>query len=246
MKSISTILFSIVLFLMFQSCTTISTVSTYYQVYSVSGSELTQERNSLIHENEDCKVIYDFWGKGGNPGFRIFNKTDRNIYINLSNSFFINNDIAFDYYKHREFHSPGQTLHEEPIVIIPPHSEKYFSEYSIRTNVIRFCEIKQDYPESLSDAYQYQRDDSPNIFKNIISYSVENETKSIENEFWVSEIINYTEKATTTVSKECECEYDDETRKSVFTVSSPNKFYNTYIYIKKSRFTISDAEPMYP
>jgi hypothetical protein len=71
-----------------------------------------------------------------------------------------------------------------------------------------------------------------------------NDTKSIENEFWVSKIINYTEKAASTVSKERECEYDNVTFKRVFTVSSPNKFYNTYI--KKPYSAISDAEPIHP
>jgi hypothetical protein len=271
----------------------------YYQVYSVSTRyELTQERNSLIHENEDCKVIYNFWEQGGNPGFRIFNKTDRNIYIDLSNSFFINNNMAFDYYKNREFNfqnsslisknssvstsksaslygivpallgyydasigksisygksvdfkngeSHGLTFHEKPIVSIPPRSEKYFSEYFIWRNVIRFCNLKQDYPKSSSEISLYQRDNSPVIFKNIISYFVgdENNAKSIENEFWVSEIINYTEKAASTVSKERECEYDYEMQVKLFSVSSPNKFYNTYS--EKPHLAISNTDPMYP
>jgi hypothetical protein len=275
MKNVlSTVLFSVVL-LIFQSCTT-----TYYQVCSVSTkSELAKESNSLIYENEDCKVIYNFWRRGGNPGFKIFNKTDRNIYIDLSNSFFINNNTAFDYYKNREFNfqnshsisenssvsisksaalygvisalsgyydasvgktvtygsavsikrgeSHGITFHEKPIVCIPPNSEKYFSEHLICSDIFKFRETKQDYPKASSTPYSYQMSNSPIIFKNIISYFTDNtnDIKSIENEFFVSEIVNYTKKKSVMI--------DHASYKVYFRIYSPEKFYNTYTY---SRF----------
>jgi hypothetical protein len=223
-------------------------------------------------------VIYNFWERGGNPGFRIFNKTDKNVYVDLSSSFFIHNNRAFDYYRGREFNvqnsisvsksasasasaavvlygmlgyydasagksvsygnsvgingveSQGMTFHEKPVVCIPPHSEKYFSEYSILESIVRFCEIKQDYPKSASEASLYQRDNSPVVFKNIISYFVDNkeDVKLIENEFWISEIINYTYRKATIEDVTKECEYDYGTLTTSFSVSAPDKFYNTY------------------
>jgi hypothetical protein len=104
----------------------------------------------------------------------------------------------------RGMESKGVTFHEKPVVCIPPHSEKYFSEYSILENTVRFCEMKQDYPNSASETVMYQRDDSPVVFKNIISYFIDNEedSKLIENEFWISEIQNYTNGKATTTSME--------------------------------------------
>jgi hypothetical protein len=49
----------------------------------------------------------------------------------------------------------------------------------------------------------------------------------MENEFWVSEITNYVEKAAT--SKTIECEYD-VSKKIYFKVYSPDKFYNVYMH----------------
>lgn len=82
-----------------------SCVSTsFYQVYQVAPSDkLVSNENSLIYEDENCKVSYNLWDEGGNIGFRFFNKTDENIFLNLEESFFMLNGIAYDYYKNRVF-----------------------------------------------------------------------------------------------------------------------------------------------
>jgi len=82
------------------SCKSVS----YYQVYkAVPTDKLTNTGNRLVYEDDNCKVSYNFWGQGGNIGFSFYNKTDRNIYLNLDESFFILNGIAHNYYKNRVF-----------------------------------------------------------------------------------------------------------------------------------------------
>jgi len=73
----------------------------YYQVYKVQPVNNLSESNNLIYEDANCKVVYDFWGKGGNAGFLLYNKSDKNIYINMEESFFVRNGIAYDYYQDR-------------------------------------------------------------------------------------------------------------------------------------------------
>jgi hypothetical protein len=34
------------------------------------------------HRREDCRVLYNFLGSGGNAGFVFYNKTKENIYLN--------------------------------------------------------------------------------------------------------------------------------------------------------------------
>lgn len=80
------------------SCTTIS-----YQVYEVKSSDLTQKDNSMVFENEDCKISYNLWGEKGFMAFIFENKSDRDIFIDMSQSFFIKNGAAFDYYKDRTY-----------------------------------------------------------------------------------------------------------------------------------------------
>jgi len=82
------------------SCATTS----FYQVYKANPSENIQIKGDyLVYEDDNCIVSYNLWGAGGNIGFRIYNKTDLNIYLNLEESFFILNGVAFDYFKDRVF-----------------------------------------------------------------------------------------------------------------------------------------------
>ena len=95
------ILLGMAIFLFFlSSCKT----TTFYQFYKVSSiNEFSKGTNSLVFEDDNCKVLYDFWGQGGEVGFMFYNKTDENIYVNMKESFFINNGIAHDYYQNRQF-----------------------------------------------------------------------------------------------------------------------------------------------
>ncbi|MBN2756163.1 MAG: hypothetical protein JXR51_03225 [Bacteroidales bacterium] len=82
-----------------------SCVSTsYFQVYKATPSnKLVNKDNLLIYEDENCNVSYNLWSEGGNIGFKFFNKTDNNIYLNLEESFFILNGVSYNYYRNRVF-----------------------------------------------------------------------------------------------------------------------------------------------
>lgn len=95
-KSILIILLS----LFITSCSTPS----YYQVYKTTASEkIKVKENNLVYEDQNCIISYDFWGNLGNIGYKFYNKTDQNIYLNLEESFFILNGISNNYYKNRTF-----------------------------------------------------------------------------------------------------------------------------------------------
>jgi len=82
------------------SCSTTS----FYQVYKTTSTDkLKTEENLLVYEDENCKISYNLWDNGGNMGFKFYNKTDKNIFLNLEESFFILNGTAYDYYKNRIF-----------------------------------------------------------------------------------------------------------------------------------------------
>lgn len=76
----------------------------YYQLYKVVPSDnITIESKYLVYEDDNCQVYYDLWQEQGNIGFRFYNKTDKNIYVNLEECFFILNGIAYNYYRNRVF-----------------------------------------------------------------------------------------------------------------------------------------------
>jgi hypothetical protein len=96
------ILFPAIIAMIMTSCASKS----YYQVYkAMPVNNLVIIDNLLVYEDKNCKVSYNLWGEGGNIGFQFFNKSDRNIYLNLGESFFILNGVSYNYYRSRVFTS---------------------------------------------------------------------------------------------------------------------------------------------
>lgn len=78
--------------------------SSYYQVYKTMPVDKSMSKSKdIVYEDDHCKVTYDLWSLGGDMGFVFYNKTDKNIYVNLEESFFILNGIAYNYYQNRVF-----------------------------------------------------------------------------------------------------------------------------------------------
>jgi hypothetical protein len=100
------LLFTALISILLTSCSTTS----YFQVYKSSPSDkLVLKDNNLFFEDENCKVSYNLWNEGGNIGFQFFNKTDKSIYLNLDECFFILNGISYNYYKNRVFTNSTST-----------------------------------------------------------------------------------------------------------------------------------------
>ena len=78
-------------------------LKTYYQVVEVKSTNVQKESNNYVYNDGVCKITYNFWSEGGNAGFSIDNLSDDVIYLDLTNSFFIVNGSAYDYYKARNF-----------------------------------------------------------------------------------------------------------------------------------------------
>ena len=80
------LLMSVVATSLLSSCS-----STFYQVYEVKSNALKQTDNSLVYENEDLKVMYNLWCSGGSMNFIVQNKTGRDLFLDMGQSFFIFN-----------------------------------------------------------------------------------------------------------------------------------------------------------
>ena len=78
--------------------------SSYYQLYEVD-TDITKTEDALVYSDENCDIIYNLWAKSGSMDFIFTNKTDKDIYIDLTHSFFIQNGIAYDYYSDKEYTS---------------------------------------------------------------------------------------------------------------------------------------------
>ena len=45
--------------------------------------------NKIVYEDDNCSVLYDFWGKFGDIGFMIYNKSSENLYLHLDKCFYV-------------------------------------------------------------------------------------------------------------------------------------------------------------
>jgi len=78
--------------------------NSYFQVYKITPDDkIALKEDHLVYEDENCTVSYNLWEQGGNIGFTFYNKTEKNIFLNLEESFFIMNGIASNYYQNRVF-----------------------------------------------------------------------------------------------------------------------------------------------
>lgn len=96
-------LYFLVLSLSLSAC---QTVTPFYQIYkTMPDAKTTLKANAMIFEDKNCKVIYDLWDESGDIGFVFYNQTDKNIFINKDESFFVMNGVANNYYKGRVYTS---------------------------------------------------------------------------------------------------------------------------------------------
>lgn len=95
---ITNLLFAILTLTLFTSCAS----TTFYQVYNAEASQnLSTKENALVYEDENCRVLYNLWEDGGNVGFQFYNKTEEPLYLHMDQSFFVLNDVAYDYFRDR-------------------------------------------------------------------------------------------------------------------------------------------------
>ena len=86
-----------------------SCASTYRYCQIFETKPVNQDNNAkiedgkLVYENPQCTIEYNFWADGGNASFSFYNKTDEIIYIDLAKSFYVQNGVAYDIYRARQW-----------------------------------------------------------------------------------------------------------------------------------------------
>jgi hypothetical protein len=89
----------LIFLLFFVSCN----VTEYYQVYETSTDHGTLSRDKIIFDDENCSVTYNLWAEGGNIGFSIYNKTENDLTIDLTKTYFVLNGTSYEYFQSRTF-----------------------------------------------------------------------------------------------------------------------------------------------
>lgn len=77
---------------------------TYYQMYQTQPvSDIAMHDDCMVYEDENCAVLYNFWKEYGEIGFVFYNKSAENIYLHLDECFYVENGVAYDYYRNRVY-----------------------------------------------------------------------------------------------------------------------------------------------
>lgn len=246
-----TFLSVVALLLLFSSCA----VTSYYQLFETSNKDnLKEEDGKLVYENTDVRVTYNLWGDGGRMFFRIYNKTEQILFVNVERSHFIRNKLSLNYYEAEQTtRSVGSgiwiepysrvtqvqtynetTIKNEKVENVPPNSFMIVGERTIAPVEYTDCNFKT-YPKG-DDIFSlsFNDDNTPLYFRNYIVYdfkeSFEN-AKVVDNYFWVSKISSMKEDKFVDFDYPKDCEgkptsYDKTV--ATYHFKSPKNFYVKY------------------
>lgn len=76
----------------------------YQQIATLTSENVTLKDNgAYVYEDGVMNIEYDFWSESGEFTFVVTNNSDEDIYLNLAESYFVNNGYAHDYYQARTY-----------------------------------------------------------------------------------------------------------------------------------------------
>lgn len=76
----------------------------YQQIATLSSENVSLKDNgAYAYEDGVLTIEYDFWSESGKFTFVVANNSDDDIYLNLADSYFVNNGYAQDYYQARTY-----------------------------------------------------------------------------------------------------------------------------------------------
>ena len=117
---------------------------------------------------------------------------------------------------------------ERPKVTVPAGSSKYIRGFILNSELIRDCDLIR-YPKSKkSSSLNFSEKDSPLQFENIISYTLADKKVTTKNQFYVSNITNYTSSSFFDYKTVEFCGDKSYNQKKIFKFYDLNKFYVKY------------------
>lgn len=219
------------LFLLFIAMTMSSCGSYYYQVYDVT-SEIKEQNNQYIVENEDCAISFNFWKHLGNAAFTFHNKTDENLYIPLASSSFILNGYSKSLFDNVDVtvlvsRTETKTYKSNSIICVAPHSSVVINDKTLLDRIHKFCDMKKDFP-SKSYGENFTENNTPISFRYHILYSYNmntEQTKVLTPAFYVSRIENFKAKRIIERNTVKSCNTYQDTPYITLKNESPKRFY---------------------
>ena len=205
--------------------------SYYYQVYDVT-SNLKEQNNQYIVENEDCYVSFNFWQHLGNAAFTFHNKTDENLYIPLASSSFVLNGYSKSLFDNVDVtvwvsRTKTKTYKSNATICVAPHSSVVINDKKLLDHIYQFCDMKKDFP-SKSYGEDFTAADTPISLRYHILYTQNmnaEQTKALTPAFYVSRIENFKAKRIIEKNIVKSCNTYQEVPYNTLKNESPKRFY---------------------
>jgi hypothetical protein len=89
-----------ILIIFFTSC---AVTTDYFQVYKTISENGIVNQNQIVFEDNNCAVYYNLWSEGGDVSFKVYNKTENDLTVYLTKTFFVLNGVAYEYFQNRSF-----------------------------------------------------------------------------------------------------------------------------------------------
>lgn len=121
---------------------------------------------------------------------------------------------------------------EKQYLTIPPKTLVNISEFKVVNNRFISCELNK-YPSRRNvKTLKFNKENSPIVFSNIITYSTTNDTLRLENKFFVNEITNLPSSEVYKNIDTAFCGQKLDFPVKIFNNVSPGKFYVKYYFEK--------------
>ena len=128
--------------LLFASCA----MTNYYQVYNTHVDNGTVNKSNVVFEDNNCSVYYNLWTEGGDLAFSIYNKTESDLTVYLTKTFFVLNGVAYEYFQNRTFSKSSNSG-----TTVTTYNNPYYWNYNATkvagTNSISFSTSYSEKPE---------------------------------------------------------------------------------------------------
>lgn len=216
--------------------------SSYYQQIATLKSEQVRinDDGEFVAETPEFSISYNFWSQLGGVNFSIINKSDKDIYFRVSESYFIRNGRAYDYYQEIEnvaatttqIGNVGKISRQEvkmqKSICIPAHSYKPFKGFYTQPDVYRECGFIRNPSDSESAELNFNINNSPVIIENRLTLEIDGQVYPLNHVFYVSKLQNF---ATTTIVeyvniKNCE---GNSVGKKLYKMLAPFRYYIDYL-----------------
>lgn len=103
----------------------------FFQVYKTNTDDGTLANDKIVFDDKNCTVSYNLWAEGGDIGFNIYNKTESYLTVNLTKTFFVLNDVAYEYFQNRTFSKSSKVG-----TIVPPGVNRSFWNNNVANSIV--------------------------------------------------------------------------------------------------------------